>query len=237
MRHLCLYSVGVIDFTHHPPPIAPLADRAIRTAPIDQQGERPRARRQIAGNRQPDRCPSMRRRCSEADRPRPDRGSDPRPNEPVDKSREYLARSADGMGAKRPPFRQSFPHDKQLTALSKAKVEAGVRFAQTYILGRLRAQTFFSLAECNQAITLVMQRMNERTMRHLGLSRRDRRARRLPWAATESGGRVGWRAEPPLRAESGGYVDSAIFHPKSNGQYRLKRMFPLFGEHGPGVTG
>jgi transposase len=48
----------------------------------------------------------------------------------------------------------------------KAKVEAGVRFAQTYILGRLRAQTFFSLAECNQAITLVMQRMNERTMRH-----------------------------------------------------------------------
>jgi transposase len=55
----------------------------------------------------------------------------------------------------------------------KAKVEAGVRFAQTYILGRLRAQTFFSLAECNQAITLVMQRMNERTMRNLGLSRRE----------------------------------------------------------------
>ena len=55
----------------------------------------------------------------------------------------------------------------------KAKVEAGVRFAQTYILGRLRAQTFFSLAECNEAIALVMQRMNERPMRHLGLSRRE----------------------------------------------------------------
>jgi hypothetical protein len=55
----------------------------------------------------------------------------------------------------------------------KAKVEAGVRFAQTYILGRLRQLTFFSLAECNQAVTLVMQRMNERTMRHLGLSRRE----------------------------------------------------------------
>jgi transposase len=55
----------------------------------------------------------------------------------------------------------------------KAKVEAGVRFAQTYILGRLRAQTFFSLAECNEAIKLVMQRMNERTMRKLGLSRRE----------------------------------------------------------------
>src|SRR5271154_2258726 len=64
------------------------------------------------------------------------------------------------------PARPGKPRDK-------AKVEAGVRFAQTYILGRLRAQTFFSLAECNQAITLVMQRMNERTMRHLGLSRRE----------------------------------------------------------------
>jgi transposase len=55
----------------------------------------------------------------------------------------------------------------------KAKVEAGVRFAQTYILGRLPAQTFFSLAECNQAIAQVMQRMYERPMRHLGLSRRE----------------------------------------------------------------
>jgi transposase len=55
----------------------------------------------------------------------------------------------------------------------KAKVEAGVRFAQTYILGRLRALTFFALAECNQAIALVMQRMNERPMRNLGLSRRE----------------------------------------------------------------
>jgi transposase len=64
------------------------------------------------------------------------------------------------------PARPGKPRDK-------AKVEAGVRFAQTYILGRLRQLTFFSLAECNQAITLVMQRMNERTMRHLGLSRRE----------------------------------------------------------------
>jgi transposase len=55
----------------------------------------------------------------------------------------------------------------------KAKVEAGVRFAQTYILGRLRALTFFSLAECNEAITLVMRSMNERPMRNLGLSRRE----------------------------------------------------------------
>jgi len=54
----------------------------------------------------------------------------------------------------------------------KAKVEAGVRFAQTYILGRLRALTFFSLAECNEAIAAVMQRMNERPMRKIGVSRR-----------------------------------------------------------------
>ena len=64
------------------------------------------------------------------------------------------------------PARPRRPRDK-------AKVEAGVRFAQTYILGRLRHLTFFSLAECNAAITLVMQRMNERPMRNLGLSRRD----------------------------------------------------------------
>ena len=55
----------------------------------------------------------------------------------------------------------------------KAKVEAGVRFAQTYILGRLRRLTFFSLAECNAAITLAMQRMNDRPMRKLGVSRRE----------------------------------------------------------------
>jgi len=55
----------------------------------------------------------------------------------------------------------------------KAKVEAGVRFAQTYILGRLRRLTFFSLAECNAAIALAMQRMNDRPMRKLGVSRRE----------------------------------------------------------------
>ena len=43
------------------------------------------------------------------------------------------------------PARPRRPRDK-------AKVEAGVRFAQSYILGRLRHLTFFSLAECNAAI-------------------------------------------------------------------------------------
>ena len=53
----------------------------------------------------------------------------------------------------------------------KAKVEAAVRLAQTYILGRLRNQTFFSLAEANQAITAVLERLNGKVMRRLGVSR------------------------------------------------------------------
>ena len=64
------------------------------------------------------------------------------------------------------PARPRKPRDK-------AKVEAGVRFAQMYILGRLRGLTFFSLAECNQAIALAVQRMNDRPMRKLGVSRRE----------------------------------------------------------------
>ena len=55
----------------------------------------------------------------------------------------------------------------------KAKVEAGVRFAQSYILGRLRHRTFFSLAECNAAIRVALEAMNGRVMRRVGVSRRD----------------------------------------------------------------
>ncbi len=54
----------------------------------------------------------------------------------------------------------------------KASVEAGVRFAQSYILGRLRHVTFFSLAACNAEITVALERMNGREMRRLGVSRR-----------------------------------------------------------------
>ena len=46
------------------------------------------------------------------------------------------------------PARPYHPKDK-------AKVEAGVRIAQFYLLGRLRNLTFFSLAECNAAIMLA----------------------------------------------------------------------------------
>jgi transposase len=62
------------------------------------------------------------------------------------------------------PARPRKPRDK-------AKVEAGVRFAQSYILGRLRHLTFFSLAECQTAVGEALTRMNERPMRRLGISR------------------------------------------------------------------
>jgi transposase len=64
------------------------------------------------------------------------------------------------------PARPRKPRDK-------AKVEAGVRFAQTYILGRLRRQTFFSLAECNAAIAVAVERINAHVMRRLGVNRRE----------------------------------------------------------------
>ena len=60
------------------------------------------------------------------------------------------------------PARPGRPRDK-------AAVEAGVRFAQSYILGRLRNVTFFSLAECNAAIAAALERMNGREMRRFGM--------------------------------------------------------------------
>ncbi|MEI8703137.1 Mu transposase domain-containing protein [Mesorhizobium sp. ISC15] len=48
----------------------------------------------------------------------------------------------------------------------------GVRFAQSCILGRLRNQTFFSLAEANAAIRQALDRINDHVMRRLGVSRR-----------------------------------------------------------------
>ena len=41
----------------------------------------------------------------------------------------------------------------------KAKVENGVCFAQTCILGRLQPQTFFSLAEANKAFASALDRV------------------------------------------------------------------------------
>lgn len=79
-------------------------------------------------------------------------------------NRTYAAMAAHyGVGVL--PARPRRPRDK-------AAVEASVRFAQAYIIGRLRNVTFFSLAECNAAIAAALERMNGREMRRLGASRR-----------------------------------------------------------------
>lgn len=52
----------------------------------------------------------------------------------------------------------------------KAKVEARVRFALGYILGRLRRQTFFSRAEANDALATMVDRLNVHVMRRLGVA-------------------------------------------------------------------
>jgi len=80
-------------------------------------------------------------------------------------NRTYLGLAAH-YGTAILPTRTRKPRDK-------AKVEAGVRFAQSYILGRLRHQTFFSLGEVNAAIAVVLGRINGHVMRRLGISRHD----------------------------------------------------------------
>lgn len=54
----------------------------------------------------------------------------------------------------------------------KAKVEVGVQVAQRWILAILRRQTFTSIAEINSQIQILLDRLNNRIMKHLGASRR-----------------------------------------------------------------
>jgi transposase len=53
----------------------------------------------------------------------------------------------------------------------KAKVEVAVQVAQRWILARLRNQRFFSLAELNAAIAVLVTELNARTMRSFQASR------------------------------------------------------------------
>ena len=64
------------------------------------------------------------------------------------------------------PARPRKPRDK-------AKAEVAVQIAQRWIAARLRNQRFFSLAELNAAIRVLLDRLNDRVTRHLGASRRD----------------------------------------------------------------
>jgi transposase len=63
------------------------------------------------------------------------------------------------------PARARRPRDK-------AKVEVGVQVVERWILARLRHQRFFSLAELNGAIRTLLDALNSRPMRRLGVSRR-----------------------------------------------------------------
>ena len=54
----------------------------------------------------------------------------------------------------------------------KAKVEVGVQVVGRWILARLRHRRFFSLAELNTAIRVLLDELNDRPMRGWGMSRR-----------------------------------------------------------------
>jgi transposase len=64
------------------------------------------------------------------------------------------------------PARARKPRDK-------AKVEAAVLVAQRWILAVLRNRTFYSLNELNLAIAELLEKLNNRVMRHVKQSRRE----------------------------------------------------------------
>jgi transposase len=55
----------------------------------------------------------------------------------------------------------------------KAKVEVAVQLVERWILARLRHQTFFCLAELNQAIAALLPDLNDRHFQGQSISRRD----------------------------------------------------------------
>src|SRR5207253_399504 len=58
-------------------------------------------------------------------------------------------------------------------ARDKAKVEQAVLLAERWILAVLRNRIFYSLAELQTAVALLLERLNTRPSRHLGQSRRE----------------------------------------------------------------
>jgi transposase len=81
----------------------------------------------------------------------------------INRSYEDMARH---YGAAVLPARAYHPKDK-------ANVEVAVQIAQRWILARLRDCTFFNLAELNAAIVELARELNDRPMKHLGVSRRE----------------------------------------------------------------
>jgi transposase len=64
------------------------------------------------------------------------------------------------------PARSTKPRDK-------AKVESAVQLGERWILGGLRDQTFFSLADLNTAIRAVLEKLNTRKFQKVDVSRKD----------------------------------------------------------------
>ena len=58
------------------------------------------------------------------------------------------------------------------TPTDKPKVEVSVQIAQRWVLAVLRHRTFFTLADLNAAIRERIDAINDRVMKHLGVSRR-----------------------------------------------------------------
>jgi len=81
----------------------------------------------------------------------------------VNRTYEEMARH---YGAAVLPARPHHPKDKP-------KVEASILVVQRWILARLRDRTFFSLPALNEAIFELTGELNERLMKHLGVSRRE----------------------------------------------------------------
>jgi len=81
----------------------------------------------------------------------------------VNRSYQELAKH---YGAVVLPARPGRPRDK-------AKVESMVQVVQRWILARLRNRTFFSLADLNAAILVLLEELNQRRMQKLGKSRRE----------------------------------------------------------------
>lgn len=73
---------------------------------------------------------------------------------------------ADHYGVAVVPTRVRKPRDK-------AKVEVGVQVVERWVLARLRKQRFHTLADLNAAIAALLEDLNQRVMRHLGVSRRE----------------------------------------------------------------
>jgi transposase len=63
------------------------------------------------------------------------------------------------------PARVKRPRDK-------SNIENGVQNIERWVLAPLRNRTFFSLAEMNRAIQLLVEALNQKVMAHLGKSRR-----------------------------------------------------------------